>query len=407
MRKVVHYDLPQAKLAEVPAVPEIKTASNGVRYMDVPGKGFYAGTHKGIPYNRRNIKSLETTFAKPTEELRGSIPVMIDHSFSNRDKVGHLRTVFTQDGESMVTLRLVGDDAIKGYMEGKYHTLSAGIAFDDSDGEGYAAKHSYEGECPECGAEMDDSDDNTCPKCGCEVNDDCEEYKRSPASDSDQPDDGEEQDDQDFDSFDDSEEMAADDMPGVSCTVSYDHIAFTPFPALTHCKTYKRSLKTVEKKTNAKDQEMSELAKYAKQLEAERDAALHAKDEAETKADAKFAALSTIEENIRAGRVLPSERDGLVCFMAEQPTEDARTYFSNFLKGLPSRVSFGVIGEQKAVKPEDNKPLQSTDGGVDPATKGRELLLKYSQAGAHAAQREKLLAQANDAADLALLKGIK
>ncbi len=376
--KVVHFSLPRSVLTFDESDP-VKVAPNGVQYMDVRALGFYAGEHKGFVYSQDHIKQLEDSFSAPSEELFGQIPLMCDHSYSNRDKVGHLRAVRTVGSNSEIIARVVGEDAIKAVKEGKFRTLSAGIAM------------SY------------DPDDD--------------------------PEDPEEDDeDEDTDPFSESgDEESEEDMSWAdyckSFKVAYDHMAFTPFPALPDCKTYKRSAKTMsDVKKLAKEKTMEELRLHAATLEADLAAEKAARQKAETEKsqieaqsaaekaaiERKFASEQKAEALVREGKISPAQKPFIAAFMASLDDEQLAIYEQS-MAVAPKVVLYGVDGCADTRRPEEQNPLAANDqqSAANAKSRARELLIKYSQAGSHATQRERILSQESDQYAKDVLRGSK
>lgn len=319
-RKVLEYDLKLSKVDDVPAEQQpqqqtVQTPTGPVNYMDVPTTAFYAGTHKGFPYSSDHIKQLETSFVKPTSELRGSVPVMVDHSWSNHDKVGHLRSVTTDGDKSRVVVRLIGDDAIQGYREGKYDTVSSGIAMD---------------------------------------------YNPPAKNSEDDPEDPE--DDEDTD----SDYMDPDDVE-----VSYDHLAFTPFPCLDKARADHDKKKEGEKMPDktptegraALDPKTTEANQYAAQTD--RDRALFAAEredfrrerEAYAAERRQFAAEALTERLVAGGKVTPAQKTDFMQFASSQSPDQMEKLRALYDKA-PRLINYDdALGTATTAAPEQQSPM--------------------------------------------------
>ena len=363
--------LPASNLVFDESKNPVQTASNGVPYVDVPAVGFYAGTHKGLSYSPDHVRQLETSFKTPTEELYGTIPLMIDHSTSNRDKIGHLRSVQTVGDSSLVVARVIGAEAIQGLREGKYRTMSAGLSLfsDDSDD---TAKYSYTGECEDCGEHVSASDDGICPNCGHDCNDD--------------------------DSMSNFSRLVQ--FAGRKFTVSYDHHCFTPFPALPDCKTYSTKRRSTTMSDNAKavpvktlhEKQLEELHIKFSALEAS-NVAVHsqlaaaeaaravaetdsksAKEEAR-QAARKYEANQLAETYLKAGKITPASREFSVAFMSILEPEVLELH-KKFMELQPAVIILDVIGNPDTRKPQEQNPIQGSGQDVNSAAAE---LLKFAR----------------------------
>lgn len=290
----------------------VKVAKNGTPYVDVPGLGFYAGTHKGITYTAQDIKSLENTFVAPdpSDELFGSVPVMIDHSDSNRDKCGHIRSVSTIGDESHCVFRIIGKANIEALKEGKFRSLSAGISFSEEmpaepPQEAYAEGDPLKQEC----AEGDQSEPSP------------EEEKAEG-------------------------EMSEGETEIVKCSVAYDHMAFTPFPCLSDCKLYQRSpeIKTEIKTLRA---ETAKLSIRAEQFNAKQ--ALN---------DRKRLSAAITENLIHKGKVTPAQRQFFSSFLSTLD-DDQRDCFQEYMEQhAPMATPVGeTVNHGTLSRPEEQKPI--------------------------------------------------
>lgn len=312
MKKTIAYRLDRSRLSVFDSTKyPVKRAKNGIPYMDVPGLGFYAGIHKGLRYTSKQIAQLEANFPAPDprDELDGPIPVMIDHSESNRNKCGHFRSVKTIGNESHVVFRIVGEEAIKSVMEGKFRSLSAGISFSEDpdasnepdpmdpkepqEGEGYAEGDPIKTECAE---------------------------EAEP-------------------------EGAYEDIPK-NVTCSYDHMAFTPFPALVDCKLYQRDpvLETAVHNLKKETKKLSEAEEPTPQkIMSERE---------------KFSRMAT-ESLVKAGKVAPAHKAFFSSFVSTLDSDQRDCFLEYMENHAPTAVPW--LGEAKAfavsVRPEEDRPI--------------------------------------------------
>jgi len=377
----VSLSLPSSALAFDESKNPVQTAANGVPFVDVPAIGFYAGNHKGLDYSADHVRQLETSFRTPTEELFGEIPLMIDHSTSNRDKIGHLRSVQTVGNTSIVTARVIGADAIQGLREGKFRTMSAGLSlFSDDSDDSDLAKYSFIGECEECGEQVSDDDDGICPSCGHDCNDD--NYSAPDLDD-----------DADMANFSRMVRFAA----GKKFTVAYDHHCFTPFPALPDCKTYSRKRSTVKMsdkapiKTN-QEKQLEDLRNHAAALEASNAAAQvqlaaeraareaaeadskQAKDDARM-ASRKYEAAQLTESYLKAGKITPASREFCAAFIAAMEPEMLDLH-KKFMEHQPPVILLETLGNPDTRKPQDQNPIK---GGTQDIHSAATELLKFAR----------------------------
>lgn len=313
MKKTIEFRLDRSRLSVFDSSRyPVQKASNGVPFIDVPALGFYAGTHKGTLYTSAHIKSLEKTFKSPdpSDELFGTVPVMIDHSDSNRDKCGHIRSVHTVGDESHIVIRVVGDEAIKQVQEGKFRTLSAGISV-YSEGEEEEVKH------PESEPDGDESMSEGDP-----IKQECEDEKTPDAE-------------------------CSEELPEDQVYCCYDHMAFTPFPALQDCKLYQRA-PVVEK-------EISALKRATALLSS---AKAEASPEDILKERRSFAKAET-ENLIHRGKVTPAQREFFTRLLTTMDA-DQRDCFVEYMRDhAPKATPVGeALGQQYNVRPEQQKPIQ-------------------------------------------------
>lgn len=354
----------------------VQAAANGVPFVDLPATGFYSGQHKGFTYSgveagpNNHMAQLEKSFVPPAEELFGEIPVMIDHSDSNRDKVGHMRSVHTEGNVSRVVLRVVGEEAIQGLREGKYCTLSAGIAHEEAPQSVFSR---FVGECPECGENVEPDDDGVCPGCGNDIGELSQEQ-------------GEEtQDEAELDDTESSGEEAATEgyarnnfsrsfrrkfvADTSKINVSYDHIAFTHRPYLTDCRIHDRSQnvmpvpkpKTVEIPSEVPvsgdrvTQEFAELRRQTEMLKADKARLEQEKQqavlEANKSAERKLQAYIKTEELVKAGKVTPAEKPFVQAFTATLNDEQVAAWDA-YMEVAAPKMEFDIKNFSEAIPPE-------------------------------------------------------
>ncbi len=98
-----------------------------IPYVDVSGRLFHTGKHRGIDYTEQRLDEMVNNFAEPAGELDWDVPVQLDHSDSAKDTVGHVRKLWRKAGDLMGTFRFVGQEAVKNVKQRLWKKLSAGI----------------------------------------------------------------------------------------------------------------------------------------------------------------------------------------------------------------------------------------------------------------------------------------
>lgn len=98
-----------------------------IPYVDVSGRLFHTGKHRGIDYTEKRLDEMVGNFAEPAGELDWDVPVQLDHSDSAKDTVGHVRKLWRTDGDLMGTFRFVGAESVKAVKQRLWKKLSAGI----------------------------------------------------------------------------------------------------------------------------------------------------------------------------------------------------------------------------------------------------------------------------------------
>lgn len=365
MKELMNFDLNLHLDAYSEEKNPIQTAPNGVRYVDVPSTGFYAGTHKGFPYSTDHIQQLQDSFRHPIDDLRGPIPVMVDHSYSNHDKIGHLRSVATDGNYSRVVCRLVGEDAIKGLREGKFDTLSAGIIHEVLPKEQFSKKKD-----PDQDSEPDPEDP------GEDSEDEEESYEDDP-EESEMSDDEEEGEDMggkfvrsDFSAkfrqiFESEPERVR---------IAYDHMAFTPFPALPDCKVHNDRSKKVSqaqpatpKKEAAKIsvEEFAEIKRQNDELKAHLESERAARESERVASERKLAAFAKTEEYVVKGKVSPAQKGTVQALLASFSDAVQEEAFCTFLESLPAHAfTAGIQNTQVAIPPELQHPMGTPPGAM-------------------------------------------
>ncbi|MEQ8318758.1 MAG: hypothetical protein RH946_00725 [Rhodospirillales bacterium] len=173
-----------------------------------------------------------------------------------------------------------------------------------------------------------------------------------------------------------------------------DDIATTHFSETQETKeaTMKTPSNTTAPGTQpAPDQREAEFAEREKQIQ-DREAAFAEKEIA-----------ARVDELVKAGRVLPAEKDGLVSFMASLDNAEAvsfaegaekqtpRTFMDKFLEGLPQRVEFSELSahDGNAVTDEtDARAIAQEAVAYQEEMKGKGVEISIDTAVRHVSRKE-------------------